>query len=104
MVVRNKGEREFPGDADSSLEVQINVELFPRFQAWVWEEIIQRPPVKVKHAIHAGAMYLRRSFGHGSSTTTRKWLNDLTSEEGPFEVWESKEFGRCVRFRIEGEN
>lgn len=97
------GEREKAVESQSSLEIEINVELFPRYQAWIGEQILERAPLKVREAIHGGAMYLRKTYGHGSATTTRKWLNDLTSMEGPFEIWDSKEHGRCVRFRIGSE-
>ena len=55
-------------------------------------------------------MFLKSKWGHGSADTTREWLNELSSSEGDFEVYDDKNLGPCVRVkesalrRLEKEN
>lgn len=63
--------------------VRLNVDLFELYETWLSDN----SPKSVKDAIHEGALYLKRKTGHGSSETTRRYLNDLTSgEKSPFTV------------------
>lgn len=81
-----------------SLEIQIQEELFPRYRAWVLEKLL-KGHLTVKDAIAGGAMFLKKTWGHGSSDTTREWLNELCSSEGEFEVFDPhyENWGPCVR-------
>ena len=91
--------REREKDEPRSLEIQIQEELFPRYRAWMLEYLIKHGHLTVKDAIYAGSMFLKRTWGHGSADTTREWLNELTSSEGEFEIWDPKHenWGPCVR-------
>lgn len=81
------------------MEIQIQEELFPRFRAWVLGRLIKDGRLTVKEAIYGGSMFLKRTWGHGSADTTREWLNELCSDEGEFEIFDSKfeNWGPCVR-------
>ena len=92
--------REKEGDQPRSLEIRIQEELFPRYRAWILETLTRYGHLTVKDAISGGAMWLKRNFGHGSSDTTREWLNELANPlEGEFEVFDPKfeNWGPCVR-------
>ncbi len=97
-------ERNSPGGLEtnpSTMAIAINQLLFPRYKDWLAREIfkITDTPVTVKNAIHGGAMYLRNKWGYGSSTTTRKYLDDLTSTEGIFQIVPDKVCGPIVIFK-----
>lgn len=92
--------REREEDVPRSLEIRIQEELFPRYRAWILEALTKHGHLTVKDAISGGAMWLKRNFGHGSSDTTREWLNELANPlEGEFEVFDPKfqNWGPCVR-------
>ena len=96
--------RERNGDVARSLEIRIQEELFPRYRAWILETLTRYGHLTVKDAISGGAMWLKRNFGHGSSDTTREWLNELANPlEGEFEVFDPKfeNWGPCVRQKTE---
>jgi hypothetical protein len=95
-----KSVRERDEDVPRSLEIRIQEELFPRYRAWILECLTKYGHLTVKDAISGGAMWLKRNFGHGSSDTTREWLNELANPlEGEFEVFDPKfeNWGPCVR-------
>jgi len=92
--------RERENDVPRSLEIRIQEELFPRYRAWILETLNREGHLTVKDAISGGAMWLKRTFGHGSSDTTREWLNELANPlEGEFQVFDPKfeNWGPCVR-------
>ena len=92
--------RERENDVPRSLEIRIQEELFPRYRAWILETLNRQGHLTVKDAISGGAMWLKRTFGHGSSDTTREWLNELANPlEGEFQVFDPKfeNWGPCVR-------
>lgn len=94
--------REREEDAPRSMEIRIQEELFPRYRAWILETLTKYGHLTVKDAISGGSMWLKRNFGHGSSDTTREWLNELANPlEGEFEVFDPKfqNWGPCVRQR-----
>lgn len=97
-ILRSYQTREREKVERRSLEIQIQEELFPRFRAWVLEQLLQGP-LTVKEAIYGGSMFLKRTWGHGSADTTREWLNELCSKEGEFEVFDPpyENLGPCVR-------
>lgn len=87
---------------ESSEEVRTSIEYRPRFQAWLAEKILRAEgPVTSKYAVRSGAQHIRNLTGgkRGSKVTTQRWLEELTSDEGPFELYELKDWGQCVRFR-----
>jgi len=92
--------REREKDEPRSLEIQIQEELFSRYRAWLLEKLL-KGHLTVKDAISGGAMFLKKTWGHGSSDTTREWLNELCSSEGEFEVFDPhyENWGPCVRQR-----
>jgi len=95
-----KSVREREEDMPRSMEIRIQEELFPRYRAWLLETLNRDGHLTVKDAISGGAMWLKRNFGHGSSDTTREWLNELANPlEGEFEVFDPKfqNWGPCVR-------
>ena len=92
--------REREEDAPRSMEIRIQEELFPRYRAWILEALNKYGHLTVKDAISGGSMWLKKNFGHGSSDTTREWLNELANPlEGEFEVFDPKfqNWGPCVR-------
>ena len=92
--------RERENDVPRSMEIRIQEELFPRYRAWILETLNREGHLTVKDAISGGAMWLKRTFGHGSSDTTREWLNELANPlEGEFQVFDPKfeNWGPCVR-------
>ena len=92
--------RERDNDVPRSMEIRIQEELFPRYRAWILETLNREGHLTVKDAISGGAMWLKRTFGHGSSDTTREWLNELANPlEGEFQVFDPKfeNWGPCVR-------
>ena len=92
--------RERENDVPRSMEIRIQEELFPRYRAWLLETLNREGHLTVKDAISGGAMWLKRTFGHGSSDTTREWLNELANPlEGEFQVFDPKfeNWGPCVR-------
>src|SRR5437879_6780451 len=90
--------REREKEETRSLEIQIQEELFPRYRAWILEKLL-KSHLTVKDAISGGAMFLKKTWGHGSSDTTREWLNELCSSEGEFEVFDPpyENWGPCIR-------
>lgn len=67
--------------------VKLNVDLFPLYEKWLEDNA----PQSVKNAIHQAALYLKRKTGHGSSETTRRYLNDLSSgDDSPFIIEEGR--------------
>jgi len=83
------------------MEIQIQEELFPRYRAWILGRLIRDGHLTVKEAIYGGSMFLKKTWAHGSADTTREWLNELTSEEGEFQVFDPpyENLGPCIRKR-----
>jgi len=102
-AIRNveTGEKERMGDevgGESSMEMKVNVDLRPRFEAWVGIMILKKK-LTSREAIFAGAQYLREKWGHGSAVTTRRWLQELTSSTGPLQLKDDEQVGQFLQFK-----
>src|SRR5690242_4186238 len=56
--------REREGDVPRSMEIRIQEELFPRYRVWILTKLL-KGPLTVKEAISGGAMFLKKTWGHG---------------------------------------